>query len=599
LAGKTLEKALTDFGGKLLGRLERIESTTIEFERYKSTHKVAVCSLAYNSDVINRLNEGLIFAVPNFKSNELQKRYTLFELVDYSPVHFGASAVQADTLPEIRKEIFEKVKSEWFTESKVAYIRVRGNPVNYDLVVTDQDYWFEETWSYPLIGGEVMFLTKESMFRFINSSLPENSPVIGQLLSQEGVEVRLDVSKLVEHHFGVFAYTGGGKSNLVSHLVRTVLKTSPSCKVVIFDVAGEYTVNLADLMLSDQICGQLILDENISEAEQLMMRLTMPKSLSLQQNRLKRFSEILLLKNRVSCLKSFERVNLDSLERVTYNDVIQTIAEKIEYYTEKSVAGKIALQAILHKLHEFMRQKGLAAESSVGKELNEFVGSLNSGSWSQRGVQNLIDELSFVAQSVSVSSKKETPHESSEHEMIRSLNRESGPRLYVFSFTDVARLRRFTASVCQKVLHSRKSMFTRTPTLLFVFDEAQEVIPKDAREEDGTKFSSFAVEQLLRQGRKYGVGGAIATQRLAYLNTNVLQQLHTYFVGTLPRPYDRTTISDQFALDPAIVDRTLSLRAGEWLLSSYGATGVRNLPMFIRTPNNESVIIETLKSISA
>ncbi|PSO06159.1 hypothetical protein B9Q04_17490 [Candidatus Marsarchaeota G2 archaeon BE_D] len=125
------------------------------------------------------------------------------------------------------------------------------------------------------------------------------------------------------------------------------------------------------------------------------------------------------------------------------------------------------------------------------------------------------------------------------------------------------------------------------------------MIPKEARDDDGTRYSSYAIEQLLRQGRKYGLGGLIATQRLAYLNTNVLQQIHTYFVGTLPRPYDRTTISDQFAVDPTIVDKTLELQSGEWLLSSYSATGVRNMPMFITTPNNEETVIETLKKLSA
>jgi DNA helicase HerA-like ATPase len=44
------------------------------------------------------------------------------------------------------------------------------------------------------------------------------------------------------------------------------------------------------------------------------------------------------------------------------------------------------------------------------------------------------------------------------------------------------------------------------------------------------KDCSEIVETLLRQGRKYGLGGCIATQRIAYLNTNALQQLHTYFV---------------------------------------------------------------------
>jgi DNA helicase HerA-like ATPase len=49
------------------------------------------------------------------------------------------------------------------------------------------------------------------------------------------------------------------------------------------------------------------------------------------------------------------------------------------------------------------------------------------------------------------------------------------------------------------------------------------------------------------------LGGCIATQRIAYLNTNALQQLHTYFVGTLPRPYDRNLVSNTFTIDQGIL----------------------------------------------
>ena len=59
------------------------------------------------------------------------------------------------------------------------------------------------------------------------------------------------------------------------------------------------------------------------------------------------------------------------------------------------------------------------------------------------------------------------------------------------------------------------------------------------RKEDGTDNSSRAVEKLLRHGRKYNLNGWISTQRIAHLNTNALQQLHSYFVSTMPRPYDR------------------------------------------------------------
>jgi hypothetical protein len=131
---------------------------------------------------------------------------------------------------------------------------------------------------------------------------------------------------------------------------------------------------------------------------------------------------------------------------------------------------------------------------------------------------------------------------------------------------------------------------------LLVFDEAQEFIPSNASGIEAK--CSVHVETLLRQGRKYGLGACIATQRVAYLNTNALQQLHTYFVGTLPRPYDRQVISETFMLDKGILEKTLEFAPGEWLLSSYIATGMENVPIFIKADNAENEIEKYLKENS-
>ena len=82
-----------------------------------------------------------------------------------------------------------------------------------------------------------------------------------------------------------------------------------------------------------------------------------------------------------------------------------------------------------------------------------------------------------------------------------------------------------------------------------MFDEAQEFVRDLANTRGIKKDCSEKVETLLRKGRKCGLGGCIATQRIAYLNTNALQKLHTYFVGTLPRPYDRKLVSNTFTID--------------------------------------------------
>ena len=101
------------------------------------------------------------------------------------------------------------------------------------------------------------------------------------------------------------------------------------------------------------------------------------------------------------------------------------------------------------------------------------------------------------------------------------------------------------------------------PYILFVFDEAQEFVRDLTNARGIEKEWTERVETLLRQGRKYGLGGCIATQRIAYLNTNALQQLHTYFVGKLPRPYDRNLVSNTFTIDQSILEKTLEFAPGD------------------------------------
>jgi DNA helicase HerA-like ATPase len=143
------------------------------------------------------------------------------------------------------------------------------------------------------------------------------------------------------------------------------------------------------------------------------------------------------------------------------------------------------------------------------------------------------------------------------------------------------------------MLYLKKKMGYKTPVLA-VLDEAQEFIPRDAK---GTAHdSNLAVEALLRQGRKYKLYAWISTQRVAYLNTNALQQLHSYFVSTLPRLYDRMVIADAFSLDYSILDKTANLQTGEWLFVSYKATRQKNIPAFITVENNEDIIAEWVRS---
>ena len=69
--------------------------------------------------------------------------------------------------------------------------------------------------------------------------------------------------------------------------------------------------------------------------------------------------------------------------------------------------------------------------------------------------------------------------------------------------------------------------------------------------------------RFLRQRQMYRLSGCIETQRVAHLNTNALQHLHTYFVSTLSRPYDCGLFSNTFIVDKMVLEKTLDFVSGE------------------------------------
>ena len=58
---------------------------------------------------------------------------------------------------------------------------------------------------------------------------------------------------------------------------------------------------------------------------------------------------------------------------------------------------------------------------------------------------------------------------------------------------------------------------------------------------------------------------------------------------------DRSVVSNTFMIDQGILEKTLEFAPGEWLLSSYIATGIENVPIFIRADNAENELEKFLR----
>jgi hypothetical protein len=57
--------------------------------------------------------------------------------------------------------------------------------------------------------------------------------------------LKVNMQNLVRYHSACLGFTGSGKSNFTSHLIREAMKAHPDLRVVIFDIVGEYFASVS------------------------------------------------------------------------------------------------------------------------------------------------------------------------------------------------------------------------------------------------------------------------------------------------------------------------------------------------------------------
>ncbi len=101
---------------------------------------------------------------------------------------------------------------------------------------------------YPSIGDAVHVVT-ESDLRSVYAPVDAESHVsIGRVASAEGIRAYLDLNRLLTRHSAVVGSTGAGKSTAVARLLSTISdKTKfPAARIVLLDLHGEYAKAFGD-----------------------------------------------------------------------------------------------------------------------------------------------------------------------------------------------------------------------------------------------------------------------------------------------------------------------------------------------------------------
>lgn len=609
----------TDFGGRFRARLAAVTPAfmpvaTHELTGISSRYECRI-KVEYHRDVMGLIEEGMLVAVRNFKSNSKEQRYSMMVISRVWPEHYGLKGLSEHSYYPMQFEIIQQSVNDWDTSDKsTMMVQISALPINYDLILNgDEEPKYEKGFTYPVIAAEAQILNREMISHMYNQRIlaklgfdaqtttsdAYKDPRIGTIQMFESLEekipIYLDFEAMVRYHFGIFAFTGAGKSNLLSNVLRRLLIHQPEVKVIVFDISSEYPFLLMDLFADEKIHSKIILENPVTNPEQFYASVVKPREYEDDDRVRKVFARIFSQRKITYYLKpeskiptygdileELNRLRSESLDKPHYVNALDRIRQSVvDYRTEHDLTDSRPIDELFIKeLDEWGRVA-----------VDEFKISDRSGvyAWATSRL-TLLDNLKRAEKAMKATGGLDI-------EGIRELV-EKDYRLTCISISDPYVIKELVVDLAREFLQRRKRSFKVKPYVLFVFDEAQEFVPELGGSSGVDKDCSKMVETLLRQGRKYGLGGCLATQRIAYLNTNALQQLHTYFVGTLPRPYDRTVVSDTFTIDKQILEKTLEFAPGEWLLSSFIATGMENVPIFIKADNAEAEVEKALNKLA-
>jgi DNA helicase HerA-like ATPase len=594
--------------------VEGMDGTLMELAEAPETRFRYVVWFDYTRRAINEIQEGTLLAVPNFASDRDTRRYSVLEVATILPTHYALQGGSGG-YPGFVVEAARSASEDWEaqdTESteETTKIRVVAIPTNLEIVEPLKGpAGIEPESNIAMVGSRVRILDTQYSNLVANNGIDreneKNVTVIGTMTRNDDVEILLRIEELYRTHFAVFGFTGVGKSNLLSTIVAKVFAdgTEP-LKLVFFDLMSEYTVLLLDQLCDGRPRSRILTIGRQTLPEGLFKFINKANGAPTLEEATKQFDRYTLLPK--ALVKDRPLVTLALRDLIQkgglgfFNDA-QSLTVYDLFFTDATPWGKDRRGANLEKRREVA--KVVLRRVMKGKNYKETIFSPQLAKEIREGIQEALEnDTTFAEDFAPVISKLEELEESTAHEfaagvtlaeIVNDLNDPTHPSLWVIQAHNPHELRGFSKRLGEAVYESRRLKGIIDPLVSFIFDEADEFIRRDA---SGSYEESAEIAQTLaRRGRKFGLGIGIATQRIRYLDTNIMAQPHTYFISKLPRLSDRQAVAEAFGVSEELLNQTFKFKKGWWLLISHDATGLEAVPVPVKAPNANDRLSEWLR----
>jgi Helicase HerA, central domain len=337
---------------------------------------------------------------------------------------------------------------------------------------------------------------------------PNSGAYVG-LLRNHSIHVELDINALVQRHVSVLAKTGGGKSYLLGVLIEELLRHKVTC--VIIDPHGEY----GSLRFSAESNGvHARFGVSVQGFAKQLQEFSPDVSLNPAAKPLT-FSlrhldpRDLLVFMGLTNVKTFLAPLRQLIERVSVANPDFTIHDLVR----GAEAGEGNIAETLHERLEYVEQTKLLGPQ--GTSLNELVHKGEATLINLRGAAPDVQEL-------------------------------------------------VVARIASTLFENRKK--GKIPPLFLVVEEAHNFAPQQ-----GQVTCSRVLKNIASEGRKFGLGLCIVTQRPARIDKSVLSQCNTQLILQVTNPLDLKAITQSIeGLTNGMTEMIQSLPVGTALITGGG-----------------------------
>lgn len=475
----------------------------------------------------------------------------------------------------------------------------------------------------PLIGNEVYIVTREKIEAIHNLVHDGRAAIKFAVTDNEGFDIAFPIDGLFNSHIAIFGNTGSGKSNTLAALYTQLCRVlhernakafKQNARFLLFDFNGEYvadkciTENKRVLLLSTREANDRLpmrqsdlLDLEIlavlADATEKTQKPFLRRALKLYGHIFKdgatdpdEHFRNMLRQNIKLALQMSDKIRADLLLDY-FSAVLPDVDENGEITNVRSGLDWN------NKNAEFVLNGNVYLKSNPDQIENTAVFSLVAGyKFSDDLLSRVIDLMYFQLVSDVLTNRAQNEHIApainkliSKRVDIEKVFDFGGAKGFweernfvVVSLDDVnLEMKKTIPLLLSKKLYREHKASKNRKSMTIIIDEAHNILSTESfREAESWKdYRLETFEEIIKEGRKFGVFVTISSQRPNDISPTITSQAHNYFIHRLVNQKDLATISSAVSYIDCITEASIpTLPVGTCIFS--GVAG--QMPLKLR-----------------